>query len=62
MYTISITPSALKDIGKLPKAMIKKTEIIINSLADQPRPIGVKKLKGISEDLYRIMVGDYRII
>ena len=62
MYSISITPSALKDIAKLPKAMIKKTEIIIDSLSEQPRPIGVKKLKGISEDLYRIRVGDYRII
>jgi mRNA interferase RelE/StbE len=31
-------------------------------LANNPRPIGVKKLKDSSEDLYRIRVGDYRVI
>ena len=30
-------------------------------LADAPRPIGVKKLKGY-ENIYRIRVGDYRVI
>ncbi len=31
------------------------------SLAEEPRPDGVKKLAG-SDDLYRVRVGDYRII
>jgi len=35
---------------------------VINGLAENPRPSGVKKLKGISEDLYRIRSGDYRVI
>jgi mRNA interferase RelE/StbE len=30
-------------------------------LADNPRPPGVEKLAG-TEDLYRVRVGDYRII
>ena len=29
-------------------------------LADDPRPVGVKKLHG--QDRYRIRVGDYRVI
>ena len=62
MYNITIKPSALKELGKLPKAAIKKTERAIDALAKEPRPLGVKKLKGIDEDLYRIRVGDYRII
>ena len=62
MYTITINPSALKELSKLPKAIIKKTEKAISALAEQPRPVGVKKLKGIEEDLYRISVGDYRVI
>ena len=33
----------------------------IEALANQPRPTGAKKLKG-RDDLWRIRVGDYRII
>lgn len=33
----------------------------IDSLAENPRPQGVKKLSG-EDDMYRIRVGDYRII
>ena len=33
----------------------------IEALADEPRPPGVKKLVG-SEHIYRIRVGDYRVI
>jgi len=33
----------------------------IRMLAEVPRPLGVKKLK-ISEDTYRIRIGDYRVI
>ena len=62
MYTITINPSALKELSKLPKVTIKKAEKAIDSLANNPRPIGVKKLKDTKEDLYRVRVGDYRII
>ena len=62
MYVITINPSALKELSKLPKATVKKAEKAINSLADNPRPLGVKKLKDSIEDLYRIRIGDYRII
>ena len=62
MYGISINPSALKELSKLPKAVVKKTEKAISALAENPRPDGVKKLKGSDDDLYRIRVGDYRII
>ncbi|MEW6141243.1 MAG: type II toxin-antitoxin system RelE/ParE family toxin [Thermodesulfobacteriota bacterium] len=33
----------------------------INSLAEEPRPAGAVKLTG-SENLYRVRVGDYRVI
>ena len=39
-----------------------KIEKVIDSLAEEPRPVGVKKLKGMDEDLFRIRLGDYRII
>lgn len=31
-------------------------------LANNPRPIGSKKLKGASENLWRIRIGDYRVV
>jgi mRNA interferase RelE/StbE len=62
MYSISINPSALKELGKLPKAIAKKAEKAIDALSEEPRPIGVKKLKGTEEHLYRIRICDYRII
>jgi mRNA interferase RelE/StbE len=33
----------------------------IESLADNPRPQGVKKLAG-EDDFYRVRMGDYRIV
>jgi mRNA interferase RelE/StbE len=62
MYNISIKPTALKELSKLPKATVKKTEKAIDALATNPPPDGVKKLKGSTEDLYRICIGDYKII
>lgn len=62
MYRIFINPTALKELSRLPKAMAKKAEKVIDSLADKPRPAGIKKLKGIDGVLYRIRFGDYRII
>ena len=62
MYTITITNSALKELQSLQKAVVKKIEISISSLALNPRPSGAKKLKGNNENLYRIRSGDYRVI
>lgn len=33
----------------------------IDGLAEQPRPTGSKKLRG-ADDLWRVRVGDYRVI
>lgn len=62
MYTITIKPSALKELKWLPKSIVIKVGKAIDSLAEHPRPSGVKKLKDSTENLYRIRVGDYRII
>jgi mRNA interferase RelE/StbE len=52
----------LKELVELPKqASIKLTQAI-DSLANHPRPIRCKKLKGEKEYLWRIRVGDYRVI
>ena len=62
MYRIIVDSSAEKDIDQLPTNIVKKIAKAIDALATDPRPIGVKKLRGSQENLYRIRSGDYRII
>ena len=62
MYRITFKPSAHKELLQVPKSAVKKIVIAIDRLVENPRPMGVKKLKGTKEDLYRIRVGDYRVI
>ena len=42
--------------------MTEKMAFAIDSLSENPRPAGSKKLKGKEEYLWRIRVGDYRIL
>ena len=61
-YQIKIVREALKELAKLPRAVSLKISAAIDTLAETPRPVGSKKLKGEKEYLWRIRVGDYRII
>lgn len=60
-YEIIIKPSVEKLFAKLEKSQQIKIIKAVENLAINPRPQGFKKLKSIAE-LYRIRVGDYRII
>ncbi len=60
MYIIEIKKSAYKELSKVPTQEASKIIEEIDALAENPRPQGVKKLKG--EEGYRIRVGDYRVI
>lgn len=60
-YKIILNRSAEKEILKLPENVHQRVENAIDSLQIQPRPRGVVKLKG-EKNLYRIQVGQYRII
>lgn len=60
-YQVEIVPAAKRQIKKL---VNQTQELIIQrleELAENPRPHGVLKMEG-EENLYRIRVGDYRII
>lgn len=59
-YSIQIKPAAQKDLLKLPPQTQTRLLDAIQTLSGNPRPAGVKKLQG--HDLYRLRVGDYRII
>jgi mRNA interferase RelE/StbE len=62
VYKVIISESALKQLHRFQKHVVKKIDAAILKLGINPRPAGVKKMKGVSEDLYRIRIGDYRII
>ncbi|HAS28258.1 MAG TPA: hypothetical protein DCR59_03675 [Dehalococcoidia bacterium] len=65
VYRIEISPAAGRDLDKL-KGRISRRDFeylreSLNGLAQQPRPQGVRKIKGL-ENAYRIRVGSFRIV
>ncbi len=60
-YRITIASYAEKEILLLPEKAYERVAKAIDSLRFKPRPHGTVKLKG-KRNLYRIRVGDYRII
>ena len=60
-YQVLFKPSALRELAKLPRLIAERIAPAIDALARQPRPPGCKKLAG-GGNLWRIRVGDYRII
>ena len=65
MYRIEISPAADRDLEKL-KGRIRKQDFerlrdAVGNLADEPRPQGVRKIKG-ADKAYRIRVGSYRVV
>jgi mRNA interferase RelE/StbE len=62
-YRIEFKPAALRDLKKLPEAAVRRISIVIDGLAKEPRPDGVKKLKGTGKHVFhRLRVGNYRVI
>jgi mRNA interferase RelE/StbE len=60
-YAVEFSPSAAREFRKLAPEIQRRLSPHIDSLAQKPRRSGAKKLKG-REDLWRIRVGDYRIV
>ena len=61
IYRIELTKAASRDLAAIPKALLKRLDACILHLAADPLPSGVKKLKS-NDGLYRVRVGNYRII
>ena len=61
-YAVSLEKSAARFLLRLRDAKLKaRLDEAVESLGDEPRPPGCRKLAGTS-DRYRVRVGDYRII
>jgi mRNA interferase RelE/StbE len=59
-FRVEVRHSAEKELGRLSTQTQQRIAIGLLSLAEQPLPSNVKKLKG--SDGYRIRIGDYRIL
>jgi mRNA interferase RelE/StbE len=60
-YAIRYAPAARRQLRKLDQADQRRLVTRIDHLADDPRPDGCRKLAG-HQSLYRIRVGDFRIV
>lgn len=61
-YQIAIVKKAFKELSALSRKINEQVVDAIDGLKEEPRPVGCKKLKGESENIWRIRVGDYRIL
>jgi mRNA interferase RelE/StbE len=60
-YHVEISRPAAKQFEALPRREQERIMPELLGLADDPRPRGAQKLKGV-DDQYRIRVGDYRVL
>jgi mRNA interferase RelE/StbE len=60
-HRIELCPAATRQLKKIDRSILPQKAAKIDSLGDNPRPRNCEKLSGY-EGLYRVRVGDYRII
>ena len=60
-YAVEIKPSARKELEVLPATVLARVIPKMESLHQEPRPPGCKKLRGY-KDQWRIRVGDWRVV
>ena len=61
-YQLRIKSSAKKELKRLPRSLLIRIKSAFDKLSKNPRPKGVIKLKTNLANLYRIRIGDYRIV
>lgn len=60
-YQLIIKEKAIKQLSKIPKKFAEKIDELIQSLIQNPRPTGCKKLQGY-DNVYRVRYTDYRVL
>ena len=60
-YEVQILPKAARQLKASSVEVRQDITLTIQSLANEPRPIGVKKLSG-EKDIYRVRVGNYCVL
>lgn len=60
-HAITFARSARKELEKLPASIVQRVFPKIESLVQKPHPRGCRKIQG-EQNLWRIRVGQYRVI
>jgi len=60
-YRVVLLRSATRELGQLHQPLRGRVTRAVGALATDPRPSGAKLLTGL-EGIWRIRVGDYRIL
>ena len=60
-YIIEVKASARKELEALPNNVLGRVVRKLESLGENPRPPGCRKLK-VYTDVWRIRVGDWRVL
>ena len=60
-FSVVLKPSVEKDLRSLSKSVLERVWARIVTLPQDPRPRQSAKLAG-TQDLYRVRVGDHRIV
>jgi len=60
-YKVALKPSVEKDLRLLPQSVVSRVFKQIEALGNEPFPRQSRKLAG-AEQLYRVRVGDYRVV
>jgi mRNA interferase RelE/StbE len=60
-YSVLYDPEAFKELSNLDKSTARRIVTAISQMSAEPRPAGVRALVGFP-GLFRIRVGDYRIV
>jgi len=61
IYRIEWKASVLKELKRIDKTIVPRIVDTVQSLASNPRPSGVRKIKGSSR-LFRVRVANYRVL
>jgi mRNA interferase RelE/StbE len=59
VYRLELTRQAQRELDKLGVDDLERVVAVIRGLRDTPRPHGAKKISG---PIYRIRVGDWRVV
>lgn len=61
MHRVYLERAAEQDLQRLPPAQFARVLEKLKALADEPRPLGSRKIVGSQND-WRIRVGPYRVL
>jgi mRNA interferase RelE/StbE len=65
VYSIEVTPGADRELDRLKERIqrhdFERLRLAIRGLASEPRPVGVRKLRG-EQRTWRIRVGPFRVV